>query len=304
MTSSRARSVDGSSSAASSSCSSCCCRTPLRAPDRRLQEVRRAGGGRTRCAPSTIPASRGLILDRNGVPLVNNVTTVEIRLSREEAILNPTIKGSLASLTGQSIAQINADLNNQQYDPYQPAPILADAPANEVAVHQAAPRRVPGRVGARRLATFLSPRWQRRVPRSSATSARSTTTNWPRIPTTATKPIRRSAKTGIESFYEQYLRGHDGTSTIEVNSNGQVIGTLHTTQPQSRRFGRVEHRRRSAEGARRLPRERHRPRAQDSRPTLGRAAARDQRRRGRSRPQYGRRARDVELPVVQPHPRS
>jgi cell division protein FtsI/penicillin-binding protein 2 len=40
--------------------------------------------------PSTIPASRGLILDRNGRPLVNNVTTVEIRLSREQAILNPT----------------------------------------------------------------------------------------------------------------------------------------------------------------------------------------------------------------------
>ena len=46
--------------------------------------------------PSTIPASRGLILDRNGRPLVNNVTTVEIRLSREQAILNPTVKGSLA----------------------------------------------------------------------------------------------------------------------------------------------------------------------------------------------------------------
>jgi len=39
-------------------------------------------------------------------------------------------------------------------------------------------------------------------------------------------------QTGIEAFYEQYLRGHDGTNTIEVGSNGSVIGTLHTTQPK------------------------------------------------------------------------
>ena len=52
---------------------------------------------------ATIPASRGLILDRNGTPLVDNVTTVEIRLSRAEATLNPKIEGTLASLTGQSV---------------------------------------------------------------------------------------------------------------------------------------------------------------------------------------------------------
>ncbi|MHB1252024.1 MAG: hypothetical protein ACYC0I_07840, partial [Acidimicrobiales bacterium] len=51
---------------------------------------------------STIPASRGLILDRNGRPLVTNVNTTEIRLSRAEAALYPPIKGALASLTGLS----------------------------------------------------------------------------------------------------------------------------------------------------------------------------------------------------------
>jgi penicillin-binding protein 2 len=39
-------------------------------------------------------------------------------------------------------------------------------------------------------------------------------------------------KTGIESFYEQFLRGKDGTSSLEVSANGQILGSVHTTQPQ------------------------------------------------------------------------
>ena len=59
---------------------------------------------------STIPANRGLILDRNGAPLVDNVVTTEIRLSRAEAALNPQVKGALASLTGVSMREINREI--------------------------------------------------------------------------------------------------------------------------------------------------------------------------------------------------
>jgi cell division protein FtsI/penicillin-binding protein 2 len=54
----------------------------------------------------TIPATRGEILDRQGNPLVNNITTTEIRLSREDAALYPAVKGSLSSLTGISVNKI------------------------------------------------------------------------------------------------------------------------------------------------------------------------------------------------------
>jgi len=81
---------------------------------------------------STIPAPRGYILDRSGRPLVSNVTTTEVQLSRAEAALDPSIKGALASLTGLTVTQINADLNNLQYDPYQPAPVMSNAPPTVV----------------------------------------------------------------------------------------------------------------------------------------------------------------------------
>ena len=69
---------------------------------------------------TTIPATRGVILDREGHELVANVTTTEIRLSRAEAALHPAIKGSHSSLTGISVKRINADLANKQYSPISP----------------------------------------------------------------------------------------------------------------------------------------------------------------------------------------
>jgi penicillin-binding protein 2 len=180
---------------------------------------------------ATIPASRGLILDRNGAPLVNNVTTVEIRLSRAEATLNPKIEGTLASLTGQSVNQITSDLANKAYNPYQPAPILANAPANivefiklhasefpGVSVLDVSRRSYPlgGNVGSQVLG-YVGPITENEIKAHPGAGYQTDST---------------IGKTGIESFYEQYLRGHDGTSTIEVGSTGNVLGTLHTTQPK------------------------------------------------------------------------
>ena len=179
---------------------------------------------------STIPASRGLILDRSGQPLVNNVTTTEIRLSREEAVLNPTIKGSLASLTGLSIHQINVDLANLQYDPYQPAPILADAPANVVefiklhasefpgvSVLNVSRRSYPlgGSVGSQILG-YVGPITGAEIAANPGAGYQTDSTY---------------GKSGIENYYEQYLRGHDGTSTLEVDAAGNVLGSVHTSEP-------------------------------------------------------------------------
>jgi len=76
--------------------------------------------------------------------MVDNVTTVEIRLSRAEATLDPAVKGTLASLTGLSVNQIRSDLANKAYSPYQPAPILANAPANIVQFIKLHPSEFPG----------------------------------------------------------------------------------------------------------------------------------------------------------------
>ena len=179
---------------------------------------------------TTIPAARGMILDRTGHPLVTNVTNTEIRLSRAEAALYPAVIGSLSSLTGLSVKQINADLANQQYDPYQPAPILNNAPAHEVEFITLHPSEFPG-VSVLDVST-------RSYPNGGALGAQVLgyvgPINQAEInanPNAGYLPSSTIGKTGIESYYEQYLRGKDGTSTLEVTANNAILGSVKTTPP-------------------------------------------------------------------------
>jgi penicillin-binding protein 2 len=165
----------------------------------------------------SIPASRGLILDRTGAPLVNNVTTVEIRLSRAEATLDPSIEGTLASLTGLKVNQIASDLANPAYDPYQPAPILANAPANIVQFIKLHPGEFPG--------VSVLDVSQRTYPLGGNVGSQV-------LGYVGPVSEDEAGKTGIEAFYQKYLRGRNGTSQIKVGALGNVIGTLKTTQPQ------------------------------------------------------------------------
>jgi penicillin-binding protein 2 len=181
---------------------------------------------------STIPASRGLILDRYGHPLVANVTTVEIRLSRAEATLHPTIKGALASLTGLSVRQINSDLSNVQYDPYQPAPIMSNAPASVVEFIQLHPTEFPG-VSVLNVATRSYPLGGDIGAQIHGYVGPITGSEIQANPNAGYKTNSTIGKTGVESFYEHYLRGHDGTSTLEVDAYGNVLGAVQTTQPKT-----------------------------------------------------------------------
>ena len=179
---------------------------------------------------TTIPASRGEILDRSGKPLVTNVTTTELRLSRAEAALHPAIIGALSSVTGLSVKTINADLANLQYNQYQPAPIMSNAPAKVIEFIQLHPGEFPGvtvldastraypnggNVGAQILG-YVGPITSQEIAAS---------------PNAGYQPDSTYGKTGVENYYEQYLRGRDGTSTLEVNVSNQILRAVQTKKP-------------------------------------------------------------------------
>lgn len=181
---------------------------------------------------SSIAAPRGLILDRSGHPLVSNVTTTEVQLSRAEAALDPSIEGALSALTGVSVAQITANLNNQQYDPYQPAPILTNAPAHVVEFIKTHPSEFPG-VSVLNVST-------RSYPQGGLVGAQVlgyvgpiTGAEIAAHPHDGYQTNSQIGKTGIESFYEQYLRGHDGTRTLTVDAFGNILGSVTTKPPVS-----------------------------------------------------------------------
>jgi penicillin-binding protein 2 len=179
---------------------------------------------------STIPAPRGLILDRNGRPLVNNVITTEIQLSRAQASLQPSIIGTLSLLTGISVAQINRDLNNKQYDPYQPAPIMDNAPARITEFIKLHPSEFPG-VSVLDVTKRAYPNGGLFASQVLGYVGPITGAEIQAHPNQGYQTDSQIGKTGIESFYEQYLRGHDGTRTLEVDAFGNIIGATHTSEP-------------------------------------------------------------------------
>ena len=179
---------------------------------------------------STIPAPRGLILDRSGRPLVSNITTTQIQLSRAEAALDPSIKGALSSLTGVSVAQINRDLNNVQYDPYQPAPIANDAPPQVVEFIKLHPGEFPG-VSILDVSTRSYPHGGTFASQVLGYVGPITGSEIAAHPNQGYQTNSQIGKTGVESWYEQFLRGRDGTRTLEVDANGNILGAVHTTQP-------------------------------------------------------------------------
>jgi penicillin-binding protein 2 len=180
--------------------------------------------------PTTIPAPRGYIVDRHGHPLVDNVTTVEVQLSRAEANLNPSIKGALSSLTGISVAQINRDLNNVQYSPYQPAPIMLNATPTVVEYLKLHPKEFPG--------VSVLDVTKRTYPNGGSVASQVlgyvgpiTGAEITAHPNQGYQPDSTIGKTGIENYYEQYLRGRNGTRTIEVDASGNIVGAVKTTAP-------------------------------------------------------------------------
>jgi penicillin-binding protein 2 len=179
---------------------------------------------------TTIPATRGAILDRAGKPLVTNVTTTEIRLSRAEATLHPAIKGSLSSLTGLSVKRINADLADQQYSQYQPAPIMSNAPQRDVEFIKLHPSEFPG-VSVLDTSTRSYPDGGSIAAQILGYVGPITGTEIAQNPHAGYQADSTIGKSGIESYYEQYLRGKQGTSTLEVNAYGQILGAVKTTEP-------------------------------------------------------------------------
>jgi len=171
---------------------------------------------------SDIPAARGEILDRAGVVLVGNQLTTEVTLSRVEARANPTMLGSLATLFHEPLSQLMASINNVNYNSYQSVPILAATPsdvAEYLTLHAA---EFPG--------VSLIKVSQRVYPQGGTTGAHVlgyvgpiTGAELASVSQQGYTTNSAIGKSGLEQFYESFLRGHSGKQTLQVNRNGVVL---------------------------------------------------------------------------------
>ena len=187
----------------------------------------------------SVPPTRGLILDRYGNPLVNNVSINTITLSRGAALQYPQVVGRLAALIGETTAQVQATVADNRNSIYEPVPVLPNATPTEILYVKEHPDEFPG-VSTSTSTQRNYPQLELPGPAAGFYPAAQTlgyvgTINSAELKARAAQGYQAGdafGQAGLEYQYEQNLRGVPGTQQLEVDAKGQVVGTLHTVPAQ------------------------------------------------------------------------
>jgi penicillin-binding protein 2 len=190
------------------------------------------------------PAPRGRILDAQGRPLVENITTYVVSVTRSELLREPedgkAVLHRLARLLKVDEGELADVIEPCGKDnpppcwngsPYQPVPVKTDVServAFAIAEHA---EDFPG------VAAALQP--VRHYPHGSLAahllgyiqpiSAEDLAS--PRYADAGYRPTDLIGRAGLEMYYDRYLRGASGTQQVEINSRGSVTGVASTDPP-------------------------------------------------------------------------
>jgi penicillin-binding protein 2 len=179
----------------------------------------------------SVAAPRGEIVDRNDTVLVTNVPEEELLLSRVTAIDDPSIIGKVASLIGQTPAQVKLSVKNDRYSPYEPVPVATNVTAGTVQFLQTHQADYPG--------VSVQTITQRTYPQGGTTATHVlgylgdiTSQELKADPKAGYAQGSLVGQSGVEEQYESYLRGVNGSQALSVNAAGTVVGTLSRQAPQ------------------------------------------------------------------------
>ncbi|HZU72475.1 MAG TPA: penicillin-binding protein 2 [Acidimicrobiales bacterium] len=190
----------------------------------------------------TVQAPRGLIVDRNGQPIVTNQTVVAITVARsvvptascgekQPPSKYPAVIGRLADLLGQTTQQVLSTIADCRYSPYEPVPVATNVDMSKVVYLREHADQFPG-VDVVELS-------QRAYPYSTVAAhilgyvGAITPAELSKNKSAGYQQGDQVGRAGVEAAYEQDLRGAPGVTDLEVNARGKVIGTIgeHPAKP-------------------------------------------------------------------------
>jgi penicillin-binding protein 2 len=185
-----------------------------------------------RLRPIPLPAARGVILDRNGRVLAENVPGYTVSLLPAEGVTLRRTLERIAPLVKLDRVGIERVLVRHRRAPYLPALVLADAPFDMVSALEERRLLFPG--------LLIQPEPKRHYPDSSLVAH---LVGYVGEVTETERAQRRFAtvrlgglvgKDGLERQYDDSLRGGDGVRFVEVSALGQVVreaGAAPTLKP-------------------------------------------------------------------------
>ena len=196
--------------------------------------------GATHDGTIVLPAARGQIVDDQGKPLINDVSTHVVTVSWETLQTQSDKGKAVLTKLGALIGNSEHDLAQQTTpcgskvpspcwtgEPYQPVPVMTNAPDNVVlgisehredfpgvAVQTTTVRNYPGGSLAAQVLGY-----------SGAVSADDEKAD------SGLNDADTIGRSGLEEQYDSILRGTDGTQTVLLDPRGNVIGNGKTINP-------------------------------------------------------------------------
>lgn len=189
----------------------------------------RAENNRLRVVP--IMPSRGLIFDRNGVPLVENVPRFSVGIvpaDLPEDKEEPTLHW-LEKLLGVSPTEISRDLEERRSsnDPYTPLIIKSGIePEKAFAVREAEAELAGVRLVVEPVRRYAG---QPVLSHILGYMGQVADYEYEELKSKGYGMNDRVGKSGVELQYEEVLRGTPGYRQVEVDASGREITTLHST---------------------------------------------------------------------------
>ncbi|MEZ0065712.1 penicillin-binding protein 2 [Streptacidiphilus sp. MAP12-20] len=195
-----------------------------------------------------VPAVRGEILDSNGVPLADNTTKLVVSVSRTSLLQQKDGGKAVLTRLGQVLGMTYLDMHDKvrlcdaktprpcwNGSPYQPIPVTQTATTQQamqimerqedfpgVTASTSAVRLYPAPSGANaaQILGYLSPVTEEEITAATDANGKSSLA--------ASDQVGRA---GLEYQYDKALRGTNGTTNLEVDNLGRVIGTAGGNAP-------------------------------------------------------------------------
>jgi penicillin-binding protein 2 len=181
-----------------------------------------------------IPSSRGLIYDRNGTELVENVPSFSVKIRPADLPLTEraTVLDRLAGLLDKDVADLTATLDANVGSRFDLVRVAQDVPEATARIISENHDQLPG--------VQVVVEAQRSYPESALVSQIIGYTGpidaqqLADLKSAGYQPDDMIGKAGVEASYESYLRGTYGSEEVERDAQGRELQVLQTLQqPQA-----------------------------------------------------------------------
>lgn len=180
-----------------------------------------------------IPPPRGIILDRNGVVLAENIPVYSLEITPEHIKNLPStlkkLKTLLPSISEEDINHFNHV--RKQNRPFVPIPLKLKLNQEEVAVFASRQHQFPGVNIRARLMRYYP--FRETMAHILGYVGRINLQELKQINPSNYRATNFIGKAGIERFYERILHGKIGYQQVEIDASGRTLRVLNKQNPLS-----------------------------------------------------------------------